>query len=160
MKCSLGMSNFLEEISSLPHSIVFLYFFTLITEEGFLNFLLFFATLYWNGYIFPFNFCLLLLFFSQLFVRAPQKTILPFCISFCWGFSWSLPPVQCHKPLSIVFQALCLSDLIPWIHLSLLKGCCWITWIHRDSWPPEEKNSIWGQRRGLITQSFSVIKFY
>ena len=29
-------SNFLEEISSLPHSIVFLYFFTLITEEGFL----------------------------------------------------------------------------------------------------------------------------
>ena len=36
MKCSLGISNFLEEISSLSHSIVFLYFFTLITEEGFL----------------------------------------------------------------------------------------------------------------------------
>ena len=34
MKCSLGISNFLEEISSLSHSIVFLYFFTLITEEG------------------------------------------------------------------------------------------------------------------------------
>ena len=33
---SLGISNFLEEISSLSHSIVFLYFFTLITEEGFL----------------------------------------------------------------------------------------------------------------------------
>ena len=31
--CSLGISNFLEEISSLFHSIVFLYFFTLITEE-------------------------------------------------------------------------------------------------------------------------------
>ena len=30
----------------------------------------------------------------------------------------------------------------------------------RDSWPPEEKNSTWGQRRGLITQSFCVIKFY
>ena len=28
--------NFLEEISSLSHSIVFLYFFALITEEGFL----------------------------------------------------------------------------------------------------------------------------
>ena len=27
MKCSLGISNFLEEISSLSHSIVFLYFF-------------------------------------------------------------------------------------------------------------------------------------
>ena len=30
----------------------------------------------------------------------------------------------------------------------------------RDSWPPEEKNSIQGQRRGLITQSFCVITFY
>jgi len=36
MKCSLGISNFLEEISSLSHSVVFLYFFALITEEGFL----------------------------------------------------------------------------------------------------------------------------
>ena len=30
----------------------------------------------------------------------------------------------------------------------------------RDSWLLEEKNSIQGQRRGLITQSFCVIKFY
>ena len=36
MKCSLGVSNILEEISSLSHSTVFLYFFALITEEGFL----------------------------------------------------------------------------------------------------------------------------
>ena len=36
MKVSLGISNFLEEISSLSHSIVFLYFFALITKEGFL----------------------------------------------------------------------------------------------------------------------------
>ena len=36
MKYSLGISNFLEEISSLSQSIVFLYFFALITEEGFL----------------------------------------------------------------------------------------------------------------------------
>ena len=35
MKCSLDISTFLEEISSLSHSIVFLYFFALITEEGF-----------------------------------------------------------------------------------------------------------------------------
>ena len=41
-----------------------------------------------------------------------------------------------------------------------LKGCCWITRIHQDSWPPEEKNSIRGQRRSLIAQSFCVIKFY
>ena len=37
MKYSLGISNFLEEISSLSHSIVFLYFLALITEEGFLS---------------------------------------------------------------------------------------------------------------------------
>ena len=36
MKCSLSISNFLKEISSLSYSIVFLYFFVLITEEGFL----------------------------------------------------------------------------------------------------------------------------
>ena len=36
MKYSLGISHFLEEISSLFHSIVFLYFFALITEVGFL----------------------------------------------------------------------------------------------------------------------------
>ena len=36
MKCSLGISNFLEEISSLSPSVVFLYLFALIAEEGFL----------------------------------------------------------------------------------------------------------------------------
>ena len=36
LKCSPGISNFLEEISSLSYSVVFLYFFVLITEEGFL----------------------------------------------------------------------------------------------------------------------------
>ena len=36
MKCSLIISNFLEEISSLSQSVVFLYFFALIAEEGFL----------------------------------------------------------------------------------------------------------------------------
>ena len=35
MKCSLGVSNLLEEISSLSHSVVFLYFFALIAKEGF-----------------------------------------------------------------------------------------------------------------------------
>ena len=35
MKCSLGISNFLEEISNLSQSIVFLYFFPLITSVHF-----------------------------------------------------------------------------------------------------------------------------
>ena len=45
MKSSLGISHFLEDISSLSHSIVFLYFFALITEEGFLISLL---AILWN----------------------------------------------------------------------------------------------------------------
>ena len=36
MKCPLGISNFLKVISSLSHSVFFLYFFALIAEEGFL----------------------------------------------------------------------------------------------------------------------------
>ena len=41
------------------------------------------------------------------------------CISFSWGWFWSPSPVQCNEPLSTVLQALCLSDLIPFIYLSL-----------------------------------------
>ena len=36
VKCSLGIFNFLEEISNLSHSIIFLYFFSLFAYEGFL----------------------------------------------------------------------------------------------------------------------------
>ena len=62
MKYSLSISNFLEEISSLSHSVVFLYFFLLITEMVFLISLLFFRTLHSNGCIcfcFAFSFCFL-----------------------------------------------------------------------------------------------------
>ena len=78
MKYSLGVSNFLEVISSLSHSVVFLYFFALITEEDSYLFLLFFGTLHSDAYIFPFLLCFSLLFFSQLFVRPPQTAILLF----------------------------------------------------------------------------------
>ena len=46
MKYSLGISNFPEEISSLSHSVVFLYFLALIAEEGFFKSLL---ALLWNS---------------------------------------------------------------------------------------------------------------
>ena len=98
MKCFLGSSNFLEEISSLSHSIVFLYLFALFTEEGFLISPCYSLELWIHmGNIFPFLLCLLPLFFSQLFVKPSQTTILPFCISFschmlcilsAWGLRW------------------------------------------------------------------------
>ena len=45
MKCSLGISNFLEEISSLSHSIVFLYFLQWSLRKAFLSLL----ALLWNS---------------------------------------------------------------------------------------------------------------
>ena len=65
MKCSLGIPNFPEEISSLSHSIISLYFFALIIDHlgrfSWLS-LLFFGTLHSDGYVFPFLLCLLFLF--------------------------------------------------------------------------------------------------
>ena len=75
-------------------------------RKAFLSPLLFFGTLHSKGYIFPFLLCFSPLFYSQLFVRPPQTTILPFCSSFSWWWSSSLPPIQCHEPPSIVLQAL------------------------------------------------------
>ena len=118
MKYSLVISNFLEETSSLLHSVVFLYFFALITEEGFLISSCYSLELCIQvGISFLFSFAFS--FSSQLFVRPRQTAILPVYISFSWRWSWSLPPVQCHEPPPIVLQALCLSDRILWIYLSL-----------------------------------------
>ena len=58
MKCSLGISNFLEEISSLSHSVLFLYFFILITEEGILIYSCYSLELCIQmpiSFLFPFN---------------------------------------------------------------------------------------------------------
>ena len=69
-----SISNLLEEISSLSHSVVFLYFFALISEEGcFYLSLLFFGTLHSDGNIFPFPLCFSFLFFLQLFVLFKSR---------------------------------------------------------------------------------------
>ena len=51
--------------------------------------------------------------------KASSDNHFGFYISFSWGWSWWLSSVKCHEPLSIVLQALCTSDLIPWIYFSL-----------------------------------------
>ena len=101
---SLVSLIFLKDLYSLSHSIVFLYFFALITEEGFLISPCYSLELCIQmGISFPFSFAFT--FSSQLFVRPPQTSILSLCMSFSWGWSWSLPPVQCYEPPSIVLQA-------------------------------------------------------
>ena len=59
-----------------------------------------------------------LLFFSQLFVRPPQTSILPFCISFCLGMVL-ITASSTISPTSVHSSSGTLSDLIPWIYLSL-----------------------------------------
>ena len=62
MKCSLGISNFLEEISSFPSYYFPLFLCTVPLGSLSYLFLLFFGSLYSEGYVFPFLLCLLLLF--------------------------------------------------------------------------------------------------
>ena len=119
MKCSLGISNFLEEISNLSYSIVFLYFFALISKEGFLISSCYFLELCIRTDIcFLFSLPLASLLFSVIWKASSIKHF-AFLHFFSWGWSWSLPPVLCHELLSIVIPALCLSDLITWIYFSL-----------------------------------------
>ena len=84
MESSLGIANFLEELSRISHSVGFLYFFALITEEGFIvspGYSLELCIQMGISLLFSFAFH----FSSELFVRPAQITILPFCISFSWG---------------------------------------------------------------------------
>ena len=87
MKCSLGISNFLEEISALSHSIVFIYFFALVTYEGFLSLL---ATL-WNSvfkwiYLSFSPLLLASLLFSAI-CKASSDNHFAFLLFFSWGWS-------------------------------------------------------------------------
>ena len=76
-KCSLDISYFPEEISSLSCSVVFFQFYTLIIDEGLVSQCCSLEICVFFGYIFPFLSCFSFLFFLQLFVRSPQK---PLCL--------------------------------------------------------------------------------
>ena len=67
---------------------------------------------------FLFSFAFHFLLFSAIF-KASSDNHFVFCTSFSCGWFWSPPHVQCYEPLSVVLQALCVLDLIPWICLLL-----------------------------------------
>ena len=107
MKYSLGISNFLEEISSLSHSVVFLYFFALIAEQGFLISPCYSLELCIQMLIsFLFSFAFLPLFFPQLFVRPPQTAILLFLLLF-----YTQGSIETHEmspePKKVFFTTIC-----------------------------------------------------
>ena len=117
MKCPLGIYNFIEEISSLSHSIVFLYFFALITKEVFL------ISIVWN---FAFKWVYLFfspLLFASILFKAICKTSSDshFAFSHFFFLGMVLIPVSCTMSRTSVHssQALYLSDLVLEIYFSL-----------------------------------------
>ena len=94
MKCSLGISHFLEEISSLSHSVAFLHFFALIAEEGFLISLL---AILWNSAFRCLYLCFSPLLFTSLLFTAICKVSPDSHFAFLHFFSIGmvLIPVSC-----------------------------------------------------------------
>ena len=103
MKCSLGISNFLEEIASPSHSVVSFYFFALIAEEGFLIS----PTILWNS---AFR-CLYLSFspllFTSLLFTAIWKASRDSHFTFIHFFSMGmvLIPVSCTVSQLLLTEA-------------------------------------------------------
>ena len=124
MECSIGISNFLEEISSLSHSIAFLHFFTLITEEGFLISPCYSLELciLWNSAFKWVYFSFSPLPFASLLFTAICKASSDNHFAFLHFFflGMVLIPVSCTMSrTSIHSSSGTLSDLIPSIYLSL-----------------------------------------
>ena len=122
MKCSLGISNFLEEISSLSHSIVFLCFFVLITEEGFLISPCYSLELRIQmGISFLLSFAFRFSSFSAI-CKASSDNHFAFLHFFFLGIllittSCTMLSTSVHSASDLWRSTL--SDLIPWIYLSL-----------------------------------------
>ena len=111
MKCSLRISNFLEELSSFSHSIVFLYFFALIAEEGFLIspcYSLERCIQMGMSFLFSFAFH-----FSSFHSYLQALLRQPFCF-FAFFLGMVLLPVSCTMSWTSVHSSSgTLSDLVP-----------------------------------------------
>ena len=120
MKYSLGISNFLKDISSLPHSLVFLYFFALITEEGFLIspcYSLELCIQMGISFLFSFAFCFSS-YFSAIY-KASSDNHFAFLHFFFLGMV--LIPASCTvSQTSVHSSSGTLSHLVPWIYVPFL----------------------------------------
>ena len=97
--------------------LLFSCFLALIPEEGFLSSPCYSLELCIQiGILSPFSFAFSFSSFLAI-CRASSDNHFAILHFISWGWSWSLPPVKYHEILSIVLQALCLSDVMPWIYL-------------------------------------------
>ena len=118
MKYSLGISNFLEEKPSPSHSIVFLYFFALITEEGFLISLCYSLELCIQMLISSFS----PLLFTSLLFTAISKASSGNCFALLHFFCLGMVLITAFCTVSrtsIHSSSGTLSHLIPWMYFSL-----------------------------------------
>ena len=124
MRCSLGISGFLEKISSLSHSVAFLFLCIVpLRRLSYLS-LLFSETLHLFGYIWcifplrsPFPFPSL--FFSAICKACSDHfAFLHFFFLGMVGDGFGIACVQGYRPPSIILQVLCLPHLIPGIFSS------------------------------------------
>ena len=100
---------FLKRYSSLSHSVVFLYFFTLIAEEGFLISSCYSSEFYIQMLIFPFLLCFSLLSF---FCKTSSDSLFAFLLFFSMGMV--LIRVSCTMSrTSFHSSSGTLSDLVP-----------------------------------------------
>ena len=117
MKCSLGVFNFLEEMSS--HSHLFFLPFLCIDRWRRLSylFLLFFGTLHSDAYIFPFLLCFSPLLFTTICKAFPDSH---FAFLHFFSMGMVLITVSCTMwQTSVHSSSGILSDIIPWIYLPL-----------------------------------------
>ena len=120
--CSFDISNFLEEISSLSHSIVFLYFFALFIYEGLISPCFPLEICIQLGISFPFSFA-----FHCLLSSAIHKASSDNHFAFLHFFFLEMVMVTTSCTMlqtPIHSSSGTLSDLIPWIYFSLpLYNC-------------------------------------
>ena len=109
---SLVSLNFLEEISSLSHSVVFLYFFALIAEEGFLIspcFSLELCVQMGLSFLLSFDFH-----FSSFSATCTASSDRPFCLFAFLFLGMVLIPVSCTMSWTSVHSSSgTLSDPVP-----------------------------------------------
>ena len=116
MKCSLGILIVLKRSLAFPIVLFSSISLHCSLRKAFLSLLTFFGTLHSNGCIFPFLLCLSVLF--SAICKASSDRVCLFAFLFLWDcFDHHL--LYSVMNLYMVLQALCLSDLIPWIYLSL-----------------------------------------
>ena len=118
MECSLGVFIVWKRSLVFPILLVSSISLHWSLRKAFLSLLaiLWNSAFKWEYLSFPFRLCLLLLFFSQLFVNPPQTTICLFAFVFL-GMVLITPSCTISQT-SIHSSSGTLSDLIPWIYFS------------------------------------------